>query len=124
VRKPQPPAFIQPELATLVKEPPAGDEWLHEIKFDGYRILARKDEQRVRLASRRDKDWTDAFPTVRAAIEQLAAGTARVDGEVAAVLPDGRTSFQSLQNALDGNARHPPSPISFSTYCTSMARTT
>ena len=61
----------------------------------------------MRLSSRRDRDWTAAFPTIRAAAERLATRAAIVDGEVAAVLPDGRTSFQSLQNALDGDPRHP-----------------
>ena len=88
-----------PQLATLVKTPPIGDEWIHEIKFDGYRIGAVIRKGRVTLYSRNGKDWTAAFPEVVEAIEKLKVGDALIDGEVASVLPDGRTSFQALQNA-------------------------
>jgi bifunctional non-homologous end joining protein LigD len=88
------------QLATLVEEVPEGDEWLHEQKFDGYRILAHREGPRVTLRSRRWKDWTAAFPPVAAAVAALPAARAILDGEVAAVLPDGRTSFQALQNAF------------------------
>jgi bifunctional non-homologous end joining protein LigD len=99
-----PPAFVEPQLAQLVKSAPDGDDWLHELKFDGYRILARLDGGKATLLSRRGLDWTASFPTVRAAIEQLAARSAIVDTEVAVVLPDGRTSFQALQNAFGATA--------------------
>jgi bifunctional non-homologous end joining protein LigD len=86
------------QLATLVAEPPEGSDWLHEQKFDGYRILARLDRGQVTLLSRRFKDWTAEFPSVAAALSKLPVERAVLDGEVAAVLPDGRTSFQALQN--------------------------
>src|SRR6185436_13455098 len=70
------PAFIEPQLATLVPQAPAGDDWLHELKFDGYRILARLENERVTLLSRRAKDWTTKFPGVRAAVAKLRARTA------------------------------------------------
>jgi bifunctional non-homologous end joining protein LigD len=92
----------QLQLATLVDEPPEGDGWFHEQKFDGYRIVATLDRGEVRLESRRFKDWTATFPSIVAAIATLPAKSAVLDGEVAAVLPDGRTSFQALQNALGG----------------------
>ena len=88
-----------PQLATLVKTPPAGDEWIHEIKFDGYRIGAVIRKGRVSLFSRNNKDWTAAFPEIVDAIGKLKIADAVIDGEVASVLPDGRTSFQALQNA-------------------------
>src|SRR5512139_3519507 len=88
-----------PQLATLVKAPPTGDEWLHEIKFDGYRIGCRVRNGRVTLYSRNGNDWTGAFPEIADAVRKLAVTDALFDGEVASVLPDGRTSFQSLQNA-------------------------
>ena len=91
-----------PQLATLVKEPPSGDGWLHEIKYDGYRIGCRIRSGRVTLISRNGKDWTDAFPDVVAAATALPTKDALIDGEVAIVLPDGRTSFQLLQNAFSG----------------------
>jgi bifunctional non-homologous end joining protein LigD len=88
-----------PQLATLVKEPPSGDGWLHEIKYDGYRIGCRIHAGRVTLISRNGKDWTAAFPDIAAAAAALPTRDALIDGEVAIVLPDGRTSFQMLQNA-------------------------
>jgi len=88
-----------PQLATLAKTPPSGDGWGHEIKFDGYRIGCRIAGPRVTLISRNGKDWTANFPEVVAAVRKLAVTDALIDGEVAAVLPDGRTSFQALQNA-------------------------
>ncbi len=88
------------QLATLVDEPPDGPEWFHEQKFDGYRILAVKDGDTVTLLSRRFKAWTAQFPTVVAAVAALPAKRAILDGEVAAVMPDGRTSFQALQNSF------------------------
>ena len=88
----------------LVKTPPAGDEWLHEIKFDGYRIGCRLRGGRVALTSRNGKDWTAAFPEIAGAAVRLDAREALLDGEVAMILPDGRTSFQALQNALTATA--------------------
>jgi len=98
------PELIEPQLSTLVKEAPEGDDWLHELKFDGYRILARRDGRHISLLSRRGHDWSEAFPAVRAAVEALPVRTALIDGEVAVVLPDGRTSFQALQNARGAQA--------------------
>lgn len=97
----------KPQLATLVKLPPDGDGWAHELKFDGYRIGCRISGDRVTLISRNGKDWTANFPEVVAAARALDTADALLDGEVAAVLPDGRTSFQALQNAMrraDGKA--------------------
>ena len=90
----------RPQLATLVKDPPLGDEWLHEVKYDGYRIGARIRNGRVVLYSRNGKDWTAAFPRVVEGVTALGVRDALLDGEVAMVLPDGRTSFQALQNIL------------------------
>lgn len=93
-----------PQLATLVKAPPAGDAWLHEIKFDGYRIGARVTKSGVTLTSRNGKDWTASFPEVVKAVAALKLEDALIDGEVAIVRPDGRTSFQDLQHALSGSS--------------------
>ena len=94
----------RPQLATLVKTPPSGDEWLHEIKYDGYRIGCRLRNGRVALVSRNGKDWTGAFPEIVEAARALTTGDLLLDGEIAMVLPDGRTSFQLLQNAFSGAA--------------------
>jgi bifunctional non-homologous end joining protein LigD len=96
------PDFVPPELATLTAHAPEGDEWLHEMKFDGYRILCRLEDERVRLLSRKRNDWTDRLPELARAVEGLPARRALVDGELAVVLPDGTTSFQALQNLMSG----------------------
>ncbi|HKA63312.1 MAG TPA: non-homologous end-joining DNA ligase, partial [Methylomirabilota bacterium] len=97
--------FVPPQLATLVRRPPTGDAWLHEMKFDGYRILARLEEGRVTLLSRNGREWTGQFPGVVDSVRGLPAHTALLDGEVAVVAPDGRTSFQALQNYMSGSHR-------------------
>ena len=94
-----------PQLATLVDTPPSGDEWLHEIKYDGYRIGARVRKGRVSLYTRNGNDWTAAFPEIADAVGKLGLDDALIDGEVAVVLPDGRTSFQALKNTGAANNR-------------------
>jgi bifunctional non-homologous end joining protein LigD len=94
-----------PQLATLVDKPPSGDDWLHEIKYDGYRIGARVRKGRVSLYTRNGNDWTAAFPAIAEAVGKLGLTDALIDGEVAVVLPDGRTSFQALQNTGTGENR-------------------
>jgi bifunctional non-homologous end joining protein LigD len=96
------PATPGAQLCTLVESAPDGDEWVHEIKFDGYRILARVDDGAVRLLSRNGKDWTARFRTVADAVESLGLRSALFDGEVVRHTPDGKTSFQALQAALSG----------------------
>src|SRR5674476_363821 len=92
------------QLATLVDHAPEGPEWLHEQKFDGYRILADKQGDRVRMMSRRLKDWTGEFPSIAAAIAELPANRIVLDGEACVVMPDGRTSFQALQGSFGTSA--------------------
>jgi bifunctional non-homologous end joining protein LigD len=99
------PKFVPPQLATLVDRAPPGDAWVHEMKFDGYRVLARLDHGRVQLLSRAARDWTDHFRTVATAAARLPAEQALLDGEVAVFLGDGTTSFQALQNVLSGGSR-------------------
>jgi bifunctional non-homologous end joining protein LigD len=94
------PDFIEPELATLVKEAPAGAEWVHEMKLDGYRMLCRIENGRVQMISRNGKDWTANFPSIARCVARLPVDTAWLDGEVVVMEADGRTSFQALQNAL------------------------
>jgi bifunctional non-homologous end joining protein LigD len=94
------PESAELELATLVKKPPDGPQWLHEIKFDGYRILCRLDHGKARLITRGDQDWTSRMPTIAAAAAKLPAESAIIDGEVVALLTNGVSSFQALQNAF------------------------
>ena len=93
----------RPQLATLVNAPPEGDGWLHEIKYDGYRIGCAIDAGRVTLWSRQANDWTREFPEIAAEAQALRVRRALIDGEVAVLMPDGRTNFQALQNSLAGD---------------------
>lgn len=92
-------------LARLADRVPEGDEWAHELKLDGYRVLARLEDGDVRLITRGGKDWTARFPAVVEALRGLPAEQALLDGEVVVRLPDGRTSFQALQNLLSSMPR-------------------
>ena len=94
-----------PQLARLVSQPPAGDAWLHELKYDGYRVGCLIRDRDVRLVSRTGNDCTARFPEVVDAARRLPVRRAVLDGEVAIMRSDGRTSFQDLQNALSGGAR-------------------
>jgi bifunctional non-homologous end joining protein LigD len=95
-----------PQLATIVKSPPSGDRWVHEIKYDGYRIGCVISKDRVRLISRNGNDWTNVFPSIAEAATNLPTEDALIDGEVTMLLPDGRTSFAALQKAAAGTASH------------------
>src|SRR6476659_962139 len=95
------PAWVKPQLTKLVDQPPEGPEWLHEIKFDGYRMHARLDRGAVRLLTRTGLDWTDKYPAIAAAVASLPAKQAYLDGELCGVRPDGTTSFSLIQNASD-----------------------
>jgi bifunctional non-homologous end joining protein LigD len=107
-RKAALPGFVSPQLATLVSEAPDGGEWLHEMKFDGFRILARKDGDKVQLLTRTGQDWTARFAVVKEAVARLPVKRALIDGEVAVVMPTGITSFQALQNQLnEGESGNP-----------------
>ena len=94
------PTSLSPMLAMLVDAIPTSDEWLHEIKFDGYRMLCRIDKGKVTLFSRNGKEWTAALNRIAEAVGELGLESAWLDGEVAIVDDRGRTSFQALQNAL------------------------
>jgi bifunctional non-homologous end joining protein LigD len=97
----------EPQLATLVDTAPEGDDWFHEQKFDGYRILAERTGREVQLFTRRLNDWTASYPSVAAAVLRLPAKRLVLDGEVAVVAADGRTHFQALQGATSGEAAAP-----------------
>jgi bifunctional non-homologous end joining protein LigD len=94
-------AWIKPQLAKLVDNTTDGPDWLHEIKFDGYRMHARLDEGKVQILTRRGNDWTDKYPAIANAISGLPARNAYIDGELCEVLPGGRTAFTLIQNATD-----------------------
>jgi bifunctional non-homologous end joining protein LigD len=94
------PDFVQPQLATLVDSVPDGENWLYELKFDGYRILCRIDEGRVSLLTRSAQDWTSHFGALAQSVKKLEVRQALLDGEVVAFDQQGGHSFQLLQNTL------------------------
>src|SRR5205814_100633 len=96
--------FVSPELATLVAEPPRTGEWLYEVKHDGYRMLARLAKRDARLFTRSGKDWTDRLPHLARELKRLKLEDSWLDGEIVVLRPDGRSSFQALQNAFDAGA--------------------
>ena len=100
------PDFVPPQLATRVARPPAGKDWLHEIKFDGYRVLARIDGGKVQLLTRRGHDWTNRFRPIPDALEKLDVGQALIDGEIVVMGDSGVSDFGKLQATLAGEARH------------------
>jgi bifunctional non-homologous end joining protein LigD len=95
------PATLKPALATLVDAPPRQGRWIHEMKFDGYRLLARVDGGDVRLVTRNGHDWTHRLPALAAAVAALDVGSAWLDGELVAMGAHGAPDFQALQNAFD-----------------------
>ncbi len=90
------PEFVPPCLALRQKEAPEGDAWVHEIKFDGYRLEARLENGTVKLLTRNNLDWTKRFPRIAKAVATLDAEAALLDGEVVVELDDGTTSFSEL----------------------------
>ena len=111
------PGFLAPELATSVEAPPEGDDWLHELKLDGYRIQIHVDEhagkRRARLFTRKGLDWTHRMPDVAAAAAALPVHAAILDGEVVVLDEKGHSSFADLQAAFDENAPHPLTYFAF-----------
>ena len=98
------PAKLAPALATLVKSSPPGEDWIHEVKYDGYRMVCRLDNRAVRIYSRSGNEWTAKFPALAASVERLKAKSAWLDGELCAVDTSGKSNFQTLQNALSGRS--------------------
>ncbi|HEY0440723.1 MAG TPA: DNA ligase D [Xanthobacteraceae bacterium] len=98
------PEFVEPCLALLTAKAPEGANWLHEVKFDGYRIQARLDKGGVQLRTRRGLDWTDKFSPIAEAIAGLPAKQALLDGEIVVEVGHGVSSFSALQEALKAGA--------------------
>jgi bifunctional non-homologous end joining protein LigD len=94
------PAFVPPSLATLHDGAPSGKNWLHEIKFDGYRIEARLDHGKIQLLTRKQLDWTQRFNPIAQAVKALNAQTALIDGELVVEDEKGASSFSLLQTDL------------------------
>jgi bifunctional non-homologous end joining protein LigD len=101
-------AFITPQLLTAAREAPAGERWLHEVKYDGFRVGAEVERGgRVRLWTRNGHDWTKHMRAVEAAIAELRLRDVYLDGEVVAVARDGMPDFEALQRGMRGGPRAP-----------------
>ena len=94
------PAFLEPSLPQVTDQAPSGPKWVHEIKYDGYRVQARIDGRNVRLLTRKGLDWTSRFPTIAAAVKTLGLSSALVDGEIVVEDSAGIPSFTLLQSDL------------------------
>ncbi len=106
-RKSPLPKFFSPQLAVLSEHAPAGDQWLHEIKFDGYRLLAFIKAGTVTLYTRRGLDWTGKFPAIARGLAKLKVDSAVVDGEGVVLDGEGRSDFQALQaSMMEKSAEH------------------
>jgi ATP-dependent DNA ligase len=116
---PAPPQWIEPELCKLVTRIPAGDNWAHEIKFDGFRMHARIANGAAALLTRNRLDWTAKYPDIAAAIGALNCRQAYLDGELCAVLPDAPRHSRACRGM---GMRRPRWCISRSTCCISTAR--
>ena len=102
------PDFIAPQLASEAAVPPPGDDWIHELKLDGYRIQAHIDRAgKVRLFTRSGLDWTHRMGAIARALGELKVESAILDGEVVVLSENGQSSFANLQAAFDEGASHP-----------------
>jgi bifunctional non-homologous end joining protein LigD len=101
---PYPPGYAA-QLCKLRAQAPPGEDWLHEIKWDGYRLLADLVEGEVKLRSRNGLDWNETFPEIVAAVRALPVRDARLDGELVVIDAQGRSDFSALQRTIDGTAK-------------------
>jgi bifunctional non-homologous end joining protein LigD len=98
------PGFIAPALATKIDKVPSGDRWIHEIKFDGYRVQLHIANDDIKVFTRRGNDWTKRFRKIAGDAYLINAGSAIIDGEVVVPAVDGTTDFSVLQNELKGKS--------------------
>ncbi|MCP1761128.1 non-homologous end-joining DNA ligase [Bradyrhizobium japonicum] len=98
------PGFVEPALASSIERVPTGARWIHEIKFDGYRVQVHLANEAVKVFTRRGHDWTNRFKKVADDAWHIKAGSAIVDGEVVVPAADGTTDFSVLQNELKGTS--------------------
>src|SRR5215468_9573922 len=95
--RPRPNGFIEPCLPSPAERPPIGPGWFHEIKLDGFKLMARRDGAGVRLFTRRGLDWTDRYPSIAAEVAALSCRSCLIDGEVAICGKDGIPVFERLR---------------------------
>jgi bifunctional non-homologous end joining protein LigD len=103
-QRPLPPGFVAPCIPTVAAKIPAGPLWVHEVKQDGYRMMARRDAGGARLLTRKGFDWTERYPRIAAAIERLPVKSATIDGEAVWLSDGGIADFAKLHSrTADGN---------------------
>jgi bifunctional non-homologous end joining protein LigD len=95
---------LKPPLATSITKVPSGERWVHEIKFDGYRVQVHLANESIKVFTRRGHDWTNRFKNVANDAWHIGAGSAIIDGEVVVPAADGTTDFSVLQNELKGRS--------------------
>ena len=93
-------SFEEPQLATLVDSPPVGPNWIHEIKYDGYRTLCRKDGAELKMQTRSGLDWSKKYPEIAADCQKLKPQSFVMDGEVAWIVDKGHSQFEGFQEAI------------------------
>ena len=98
------PDFIEPALASSIDKVPSGARWIHEIKFDGYRVQVHLANEAAKIFTRRGHDWTHRFKKVAHDAWHIKAASAVVDGEIVVPAADGTTDFSVLQNELKGKS--------------------
>jgi bifunctional non-homologous end joining protein LigD len=98
-----PMGFVEPCQPSSAPKPPGGPDWLHEIKYDGFRLLALRDDNRVRLYTRGGYDWADRYPTIAKAVAALKVYSCFIDGEVVICDEEGRPSFEMLRSREHDN---------------------
>src|SRR3954465_6354445 len=96
--------LIEPALATWIEKVPSGTRWIHEIKFDGYRVQVHLKDAAIKVFTRRGHDWTNRFRKIAGDASEIGASSAIIDGEVVVPQANGATDFSVLQNELKGRS--------------------
>ena len=104
-------AFVPPCSPTTASKPPTGERWMHEVKWDGYRLQVIKDGKQIRVLTRSGADWTKRMPTMAEALARLPARVAQIDGELCLCDSEGRPDFRALMRAA---RQHPVDEIRLS----------
>ena len=99
----RPCGFIEPCLPSKAARPPSGPLWVHEIKHDGYRLMVRRDGERVRCFTRNGHDWADRFPAIVKAALRIKASSFLIDGEAVIISDDGTPDFHALRSKRRGH---------------------
>ncbi len=110
------PRWIEPQLLSLAPSVPAGAGWIHELKYDGYRLHLRLEEGEVRLLTRRGHDWAERMPALARTAESLAAETAYLDGELVVLNDQGHPDFDALHGWIRSSRKRVPGLLAFQAF--------